>query len=186
MKASIILSAIILFVSCSKDKKDETPPQLTVPFINTAKTDRFWPFGSEIAPGKYNCAYEITVTDANLDVVTSSGGKVYAVRANDNFPDYEIDIIPYANSVYHLIYDHVKNPLVSVGQQLNAGDILGKVGDGARTELQINDDRIGKSVCPSQFGNAVFNNAFDQARTISNAKPGTDYANTCLMMEVEN
>lgn len=186
MKAFIILSSLIILASCSKDKKDETAPQLTVPFINTTKTDKFWPFGSEIGPNKFSCAYEITVTDANLDVVTSCGGKVVAVRANDNFPDYEIDIIPYPNSVYHIIYDHIKNPQVNEGQQLNAGDVLGKVGDGARTELQINDDRIGKSVCPSQFGNATFNNAFEQARTISNSKPGIDYANVCLMMEVEN
>jgi hypothetical protein len=77
---------------------------------------------------------------------------------NDNFPDYEVWVKPSAKSVWRIIYDHVWNVKVSVGDKLSAGDILGTVGDKNRTELQINkistDSEL--SYCPFDFGTSDF------------------------------
>jgi hypothetical protein len=175
-----ILLILVIFSSCKKDKEDTTPPVLSVAFVNTALTDRFIPFGANLSPTSINPAYEIILSDSNQQVVASCAGKVNWIRLNDNAPDYEMEIVTSDNSVYRLYYDHIENPVVSEGETIAAGDLLGTIGAGGRTELQINDTRNNHSVCPSQFGTTDFNNAFNTARTISNVKNGTSFTSTCL------
>jgi hypothetical protein len=180
------LLALLIFSACKKDKQDTTPPVLSVPFVNTALTDRFIPFGETLSPTSVNPAYEIILTDSNQQVVASCAGKINWIRLNDNRPDYEMEIITTAHSVYRLYYDHIENPVVSEGETIAAGDVLGTIGTGGRTELQINDIRTNQAICPSGFGTAVFNAAFNTARTISNTNNGTSYTSTCSTETVDH
>src|SRR5688500_15300766 len=178
------LLALIIFTACKKDKKDETPPLFEIPFVNTSLTERFIPFGETLGPTSINPAYEIILTDTTEQVVASCNGKVNWVRLNDNTPDYEMEIVTNSNSVYRIYYDHIENPQVTPGQTIETGDVLGTIGTGGRTELQVNDTRINKAICPSQFGSSTFNNAFNGARIISNAKNSTSYTTTCISATV--
>lgn len=179
------LLALLIIAACKKEKTNTTPPALSIAFVNTALTQRFIPFGETLSPTSINPAYEIILTDTMQQVVASCAGKVNWIRLNDNRPDYEMEIIPFDHSVYRIYYDHIKSPLVVPGQQVDAGYALGTIGVGGRTELQINDTRTNQSICPSQFGNAVFNSAFNTARTISNTKNSTSYSSTCLQDTVD-
>lgn len=180
-----ILFVWLIITACKKEKTNSTPPALSIPFVNTALTQRFIPFGETLSATSINPAYEIILTDTTQQVVASCAGKVNWIRLNDNRPDYEMEIIPFDHSVYRIYYDHIESPLVTPGQQIDAGDALGTIGTGGRTELQINDTRTDKAICPSQFGNAAFNNAFNTARTISNTKNSTSYSTTCLQDMVD-
>lgn len=179
------LGIMLLFAACKKDKENTTPPSLIVPFVNTILTKRFIPFGETLSPTSVNPAYEIILTDSSEEVYAACAGKVGWIRLNDNAPDYEMEIIPFSNSVYRLYYDHIEIPQVSPGQSIDAGHVLGRIGTGGRTELQINDTRIDKAICPSKFGNDYFNTAFNTARTISNTNNSTAYISTCLKDTVD-
>ena len=178
MKPGYLFIIPVFLFSCKKEQ-NTTPPSLTAPFVNTGLTKKFLPFGIQLSPGHENPAYEIILTDSNQFVLASCAGTINWIRLNDNFPDYEIEIIPYSNSVYRVYYDHIKNPAVTEGAHIDAGDVIGKLGVGGRTELQINDTRDNQAYCPTQFGNAAFNNAFNNAVTISNSKNGTSYVSPC-------
>jgi hypothetical protein len=175
-----ILLILIIFSACKKEKEDTTPPALIVPFVDTWLTNRFIPFGADLSPTSINPAYEIILSDSNQNVIASCGGKVNWVRLNDNRPDFEIEISPFPNSIYRIYYDHIEDPQVSEGETIAAGDLIGRIGTGGRTELQINDIKNNRAVCPSQFGNDYFNTAFNTARTISNTNNSTSFASTCL------
>lgn len=177
--------ALLIITACKKEKTNTAAPSLSIPFVNTALTQRFIPFGETLSPTSINPAYEIILTDTTQQVVASCAGKVNWIRLNDNAPDYEMEIIPFDHSVYRIYYDHIESPPVTPGQDIDAGDVLGTIGTGGRTELQINDMRSNKAICPSQFGNAAFNNAFNTARTISNTKNSTSYNSTCLQETVD-
>ena len=147
MKKALLV--LIIFAACKKEKEDTTPPVLSVPFVNTALTNRFIPFGETLGPTSINPAFEIILTDSSQQVVASCAGKINWIRLNDNSPDYEMEIVTSGNSVYRIYYDHIENPVVTEGETIAAGDILGTIGVGGRTELQINDTRTNKAICPT-------------------------------------
>jgi hypothetical protein len=181
-----ILLVLIIFAACKKEKEDTTPPVLSIPFVNTSLTERFIPFGETLSPTSINPAFEIILTDSNQQVVASCAGKINWIRLNDNRPDYEMEIVTSANSVYRIYYDHIENPVVSEGETIAAGDVLGTIGVGGRTELQINDTRSNKAICPAGFGTTAFITAFNTARTISNLNYSTTYTSVCLTETVDH
>jgi len=63
-----------------------------------------------------------------------------------------------SNSVWRIIYDHVLNLNILKNDNVNPGDILGIVGTGNRTELQINKiiNNEELSFCPFDFGTSGF------------------------------
>jgi hypothetical protein len=63
-----------------------------------------------------------------------------------------------SNSIWTIIYDHVLSLSISKNDNVNPGDILGIVGTGNRTELQINKiiNNEEMSFCPFDFGNSEF------------------------------
>ena len=154
-----LLVAAIL-VSCNKNDNgsDETAPVLSVPPVEISAVTSFIPFGADLTPTQKNPAFEYFVRDGNEPVRASTAGYVDRVFLNDNFPDYEIWIKLSSGSVYRMIYDHVSNLKVKEGSKILAGDTLGTVGDGRRTELQINKISENKELayCPFKFGTAVF------------------------------
>lgn len=176
-----ILLILVIFSACKKEKENTTPPSLIIPFVDYTLTERFIPFGADLSPTSINPAYEIILSDTNQNVYASCGGKVNWIRLNDNRPDYEIEISPFPNSIYRIYYDHIEDPQVSEGESIDAGHLIGRIGTGGRTELQINDIKNNRAVCPEQFGNDYFNTGFTTARTISNTKNSTSFTSTCLV-----
>ncbi len=122
------------------------------------------PFGAILETEVLSPAIEY-FTRLNADVRASAGGDVVGVNRNPApQTDFEIHIKPFAQSRYLVVYDHIKNPTIAQGDRINAGTILGKIGDWdhdtGRIELQINvtqEDRSELSFCPTNFGTAVFN-----------------------------
>jgi len=184
MKAVIALLVITIVLAACKKEADTTPPQLTVPFVNTDLTQRFIPFGEILSSGKENPAYDIYLSDSIQDVIASCGGRVIEVRRNENIADYKIEIEPFEYSVYKVYYYHIKDPVVSQGQFINAGDQIGTIGIGGRTELQIIDIRDGESVCLESFASAGFNAAINVAMTKTNLQNGTSYSMSCTRDKV--
>ena len=149
-----------LFTSMLSCIMDDTPPVFSVTPVEMTSVDSVYVFGEEIVPGKINPAFEYYVNSPDVQVRACSGGYVIEIFLNENFPDYEIMIKPSINSAWLIVYDHVRNLNVTEGQYVNPADVLGTVGVGERTELQINDISAGDgndlSYCPFDFGTADF------------------------------
>ncbi|HNR40982.1 MAG TPA: peptidoglycan DD-metalloendopeptidase family protein [Bacteroidales bacterium] len=159
----VIVMIIIaqLTVSCSKSgqKDDETPPVLSVTPVDITTVTHIIPFGADLSPQQKNPAFEYYVSNSSVQVRSVCAGYVEDIRLNDNFPDYEVWIKTSSNSVYKLIYDHIVDLNVVKGNKVDAGTVLGKVGKGNRTELQINksDRNMGElSYCPFDFATDDF------------------------------
>ncbi len=169
-RAAVAILAV-MFVSiaaCSwfDDEKDEpeldqTPPVLSIAPVDISTIVSVIQFGADLTPTQKNPAFEYVVNSADVNVVASCGGVVEKVALNDVFADYEVWVKVSANSAWKLIYDHVKNVSVSEGQSITAGTVLGKVGEGNRTELQINkrDGSNELSYCPFNYATTDFINA---------------------------
>jgi hypothetical protein len=150
---------ILIPSSCDKEKPvDETPPVLSVTPVEIESVTSIIAFGADLTPSQKNPAFEYYVNNADVQVRSVCQGEVENIMLNDNFPDYEVWIKLSANSAWRIIYDHVLNLEYSMGDDVSPGDILGTVGEGNRTELQIN--KISKdselSYCPFDFGTSEF------------------------------
>ena len=147
---------------------DETPPVLSVPMIDLSHVRQFLPFGSTLpGSGVINPTYELRTDVNTLDVVAVSAGVVVAIRANAQ-GDGELEIRPVKNSIYSVIYDHLRGISLPVGAAVQPGMVLGRIGTftgpPGRTELQINrDGNPTLALCPVQFGTASFNQAHSAA-----------------------
>ncbi len=158
-------------VGCGSDGDDagtcEGPsPTLTVTEVDfsTVTLTDFLPFGWALDSGQLNPAYELRLAPVDALVRAVTSGRVEAVEANEQL-DFEIRVRAAEGSCYLVIYDHVQDVSVGVGDDVAAGTPLGKVGhwDEAvgRTELQINDEGASPivAVCPESLGSEAFNAA---------------------------
>ena len=194
---SIVCPSLLLMSCGREDEVDNTPPVLSVPFIDVTKTVRFLAFGEPLREDVYNCTYEIHVNSNDAKVYSVSAGVIDRIASNAtgkkpgdaSQDDFEISVRPYKNSIYAIIYDHVRNlpARIAVGAKLAPGDELGTVGfrgvSEGRIELQINknfDSSHAIALAPQQFGTPVFNDAMEQARLLSFEACGTPSA-VCLM-----
>jgi hypothetical protein len=156
----LLCAAFLLITSgCDKDKPpDETDPVLSVTPVDIATVNSIIAFGADLNPGQKNPAFEYYVMHSDVQVRSVCKGEVENIMLNSNFPDYEVWVKLSSNSVWRIIYDHVLNLACSVGDEVSPGDILGTVGEGNRTELQINkiseDSEL--SYCPFDFGTSEF------------------------------
>jgi hypothetical protein len=159
-----VIPVIIIFMlitsACNKNEKpDETPPVLSVTPVDIPTVTSAIVFGADLTPLQKNPAFEYIVNNSAVQVRSVCAGYIEDIRLNDNFPDYEVWIKMSSNSVYRIIYDHVLSLNISKDDKVDPGDILGIVGTGNRTELQIN--KIGNnneelSYCPFDFGTSEF------------------------------
>jgi len=158
----LAVSANIVFTAgCKKEeeKPDETPPVLSFTPVDISTVTSIIAFGDVLSVTQKNPAFEYRVNNSAVQVRSSCKGYIERIFLNDNFPDYEVWIKLSSNSVWLIIYDHVLNLQVSTGDKVNPGDILGLVGDGNRTELQINkkiSNNNELSYCPFDFGTSDF------------------------------
>jgi hypothetical protein len=156
----LVYTSLVMIASCcSKDKPpDETPPVLSVTPVDISTVTSIIAFGADLSGTQKNPAFEYYVNYNNVQVRSVCPGTVENIMMNDNFPDYEVWVKPSANSVWRIIYDHVLNPEISDNDAVNPGDILGTVGEGNRTELQVNKivNNSELSYCPFDFGTSDF------------------------------
>jgi len=163
-KYLVIQVIIIFFVVTSACKKNDEKPDLTPPVLSVTPVDistvtSAIVFGADLTIDQKNPAFEYIVNNSTVQVRSACKGYIEDIRLNDNFPDYEVWIKITSNSVYRIIYDHVLNLTVSKDDEVNTGDILGIVGTGNRTELQINktgNNNEELSYCPFDFGTSEF------------------------------
>jgi hypothetical protein len=159
-KITIVLILILITSGCKKkeEKADETPPVLSVTPVDISTVTSIIAFGADLTPVQKNPAFEYRVNSSGVQVRSVCKGYIEEIRLNDNFPDYEVWIKMSSNSVWRIIYDHVLNLNISKGGKIEAGDILGIVGEENRTELQINKilDNQEISYCPFDFGTSEF------------------------------
>lgn len=158
---AVILVLFLTTSACKKneDKPDETPPVLSVTPVDISTVTSIIAFGADLTAQQKNPAFEYIVNNSAVQVRAVCKGYIEDIRLNDNFPDYEVWIKMSSNSVYRIIYDHVLNLNISKGDNVDPGNILGIVGTGNRTELQIN--KIGSnneelSYCPFDFATDTF------------------------------
>lgn len=160
MKSIKLLVFYILIISCSDDDitLDQTPPSFMVTPIKIDQVSSFIAFGESLTPTQQNPAIEYFTDQENIEVRSVSDGIVEDIRMNSNIDDFEIWIKPNDNSTWLIIYDHIVDVNLSLGDQVDAGQILGSVGLGNRTELQINKISDGKNIahCPLNFGTQNF------------------------------
>ncbi|MCX6334753.1 MAG: hypothetical protein NT092_10705 [Bacteroidia bacterium] len=156
-----ILIILLIASGCKKndEKYDETPPVLSVLPVDISTVTSIIAFGADLTPVQKNPAFEYIVNNSTVQVRSVCKGYIEEIRLNDNFPDYEVWIKMSSNSIWTIIYDHILNLNISKNNNVIPGDILGTVGTGKRTELQIN--RIKKnneelSFCPFDFGTSEF------------------------------
>jgi hypothetical protein len=153
---------------------------LTGSFIPLEDATTFLVFGRELGPGRENPAYEVVTSNPAAQIRAVTAGVVTAIEITGAGDRYIITK-PSAGSIYDVIYDHVNNVAVTVGQQIAAGDVIGTAGTVSggrgRTELQINRNQPAPtvSVCPRALGSAEFNAAF---AALSQRLNNSD--NTCL------
>ncbi len=159
-KVLVIFFLILITFSCKKkdEQPDETPPVLSVTPVDISAVQSIISFGSDLTPLQKNPAFEYILNNSSVQVRSVCKGYVEKILSNDNFPDYEVWIKMSSNSAWTIIYDHVLNLNISNGDEVNPGDILGIVGTGNRTELQINKIINNKelSYCPFDFGTSEF------------------------------
>lgn len=153
----IIVFLIICGYSCSEEQTGE-PPLLSVPPVNLANVDSIIAFGEDLTDQSKNPAFEYILNNSSEVVYACSSGKVGEILQNEGFSDVEIHIKPTSVSEWTLIYDHVKEVMVSKGQFVEAGTILGLVGEGNRTELQLNQFESAMTVahCPFHYAMESF------------------------------
>lgn len=168
---AVLFVVLCSVTACKKEYpiKDLPPsttlPNFTVPFVSTASTYKFIPFGHTNDAGQVNAGYEVYVTDsATATVLASSSGYIKTVQQNAA-GDYKISMEPKRNSIYTIIYNHITNVTRVAGDSVNANTILGKVGTGGRASLQINRTQNGATValCPDSLASTGFRNAFNLA-----------------------
>jgi hypothetical protein len=161
----------------------ETPPFLSVPIVDLATVLRFIPFGAELpSTTVLNPAYELVVEGTLLEVRAATAGTITQVLANPQ-GDFELHAQPPNAPSFLVIYDHVLDLEVGVGQEVEPGDVLGRVGiwtaTQGRTELQINQGDI--DVCPRDLGTEEFNAAHAAAQAAAApAEQDPSWTDVCL------
>jgi hypothetical protein len=160
-------------------------PVLSVAIVDLSTVRRFIPFGAELSPGRLNPAYEFVVSGTTTEVRAATAGTVTRVEPQEQ-GDHELHVQP-ADTSYLIIYDHVLDVAVSVGQSLQPGTRIGRVGpwnaSQGRVELQINRNNL--SVCPRDLGTTEFNATHDAAFAgVDPAQKQPGWTSVCLAATV--
>ncbi len=108
-------------------------------------------------------------TDPEAKVYAAAAGVVTRVELQSGSNDYEIEIKPNIKSTYSVINDHIKNVTLKVGDEIEAGQLLGTAGTWGnglgRTELMVNKNLsmgISEHHCPFEFFDQVLLEEYKQ------------------------
>lgn len=154
--------------------QDTTPPVLSVPFHTLEEMFSIVPYGYRLSgSGVINPTYEVDFRSyggsfpiKKYPLRAACAGVVTFIQHQTVSKDYEILTKPSPDSIYEVIYDHVVKLKVRKGDEFQAGDILGYLGN----EIQINrtDPKTFKviAICPRDLGTPEFNRVFDDLLAI--------------------
>ena len=115
----------------------------------------FYVFGDKLSGGRSNPNFEFASLKSGTEVVAAIDGVIAFVKEQPDSGDMEVFLQPKEGSMWTIGYDHLTDLAVKQGDQVKAGDVLGKPakqGNGVlRFEIQINKDKDGETlhVCPS-------------------------------------
>lgn len=192
MTALFVVLIGLLLSACSSSTDagvgGEKDPVLSVPMVDLTTVRRFIPFGAALpGSGVLNPAYEMVVDGTATQVRAVTAGTVATVAANEQ-GDSELHIRPTPSSTYLAIYDHVLDVQVGVGDAVEAGTVLGRVGiwtqDQGRIELQVNHGNL--AVCPRDLGTPEFNAAHDAALAAADPmEQDSSWTSVCLAETVQ-
>jgi hypothetical protein len=180
-----VLMLCLSVAACKKDRVDVTPPQLDIPVVNTDDISYFIPFGQMIEPDIYTNSYEIGFQNPDAYVMAGCNGIIRDIERTESGSDV-IHVQLSSNSMYRIHYNGVSRTRVHTGQVILAGDTLAQAGISTPFQFRVENIKYGYSLCPKFYGNNTFNLSFDRALTISNARNGTGFTNTCLQDKVNN
>ncbi|MCX6199370.1 MAG: peptidoglycan DD-metalloendopeptidase family protein [Bacteroidetes bacterium] len=164
----IVFTLVLLsfvFFSCNNKyaidalPKDTTPPTISYPVVSFSSTTQFTPFGGTVpATSEISKGYTIHLTDPNLTINSATAGSVTAVSANSVMVLYK------TNSIYCFYYSGLQNIMVSVGQTVAPGTILGHITATGDVFFQVikNDTEVN---CPDTFSDNSFKMAIQTAIT---------------------
>ncbi|MCK8523619.1 M23 family metallopeptidase [Aquimarina sp. D1M17] len=159
MNFTQIILLLLLITACSNDDDslDPTPPIFSESPIPLDQVSSFIPFGEELSATQQNPAIEYFLNQ-EAPVVSVTSGFITEIRLNTNVDDYEVWIKTSENSEWLIIYDHILQLEVAIGDQIMPGQILGSTGVGHRVELQINTMANDQDIahCPLDFGTSDF------------------------------
>lgn len=157
MRLIRFLIIFMLVIGCDDDNSliDRASPSFSITPIPIDQVSSFIPFGESLTPTQQNPAIEYFTNQSDIEVRAVCDGVVEDIRMNINIEDFEVWIKPSNNSNWLIIYDHVLDINISVDDQVDAGQTIGVIGIGNRTELQVNDDQ-NLAHCPLQFGTENF------------------------------
>lgn len=173
------LGVVVLLVSsCGKPKSidqlpdDTTNPAITYPFISMSSAEYFYPFGDTLHSVEASRAYFVEVGDTNLNVVSATDGIVTAISTNPD-GNYTVVVRYKPNSIFTLEYSGVKTPVVTEGDSLNPGTILGKIArTGEMTFMVVKNGT--EAICPATYGSTGFNTAVQLAINKHNTAHSND------------
>lgn len=168
-KKIIALFLLTTILSCNDsdnaelEKPDLTPPLLVHTPVNMSKVLQAAGFGD----GGICFTYRLATQDE--PVMASCAGYIVNVFQNPNYPhrDYEIHIKTSQNSAWLMVYDHVQNVKVKIGDYVESGEVLGTVGDMQNMfELQINNEVDHYVYCPFHIASQSFIDEHDSLWSI--------------------
>lgn len=159
-------------------------------------------FGAQPFPDKTLVSFDYKVA-AGAEVRAATAGIVVAIELDERpqfYPgEFEIRTQSSPNSGYLVIYDHVRNPRVTLGSVVSPGDLLGIAGIHrgdptlfGRVEIQVNfypnprDRRRPTHICPAVLGTDAFNQAQRAALAAHNAaNPSFARPSICVVETIE-
>jgi len=152
---------LVALLSCQKDEKNPENFTLLVPPVSLSKLKYLTSYNSTKPTLTYWCM------DPQEKVLASCEAVVVNILLNENteplLVDYEIHLQPIGNSDWLIVLDHVKDIIVQKNQLVKAGQQIATVCYNAYVELQVNNNKEGKTYCPIMVGSDYFKQAHQQA-----------------------
>jgi len=175
------ISALIALaaLSCKKDNTvqepdPEYPPMLNETVVNLSNVLSVKSYGETIGLRLRRSSIRYFTDNGLTEVISVSVGTVDSVSYNSNAhnQDYRVRIRPFKNSLWYVIYNHVAQVTVKVGDPVTAGTVLGRVGSGDIVDLQINKVayessgvKFEVSICPEMLFHSSIETAHSQMKT---------------------
>lgn len=115
----------------------------------------FYVFGDSLSGGRQNPTFEFASLKDGTKAVSAIDGVVTFIKEQSETSDFEVFVQPKDGSAWTVGYDHLVNVVVTKGQKVKAGDVLGEPSEQnnglTRFEVQINKDDNGETThyCPT-------------------------------------
>lgn len=172
----------LVMAACGDDPagivEDLTEPVFSVPIVELDRVVGITPFGATLSNGEPSPAWELITDGRDVQVRAVTAGQVRSISVNFE-GDFEVHVQQSRTSIYTVIYDHIRDLNVSLDQELDAGDVLGRVGftsaQRGRIGLQVNRRLL--AVCPRDFGTPAFQQGHDAVLEGT----GGNFASLCLV-----